>query len=123
MTLDDTSGSARSSRVGMLALVLKTRGEFYQAWMPFIRGGGLFVPTTRAYELGEEVFLLVTLPEGASRVPMRGKVVWINPTASAGRVQGIGVGFEGEAAGEDVRSLAATTLAGASRSSRPTNTL
>jgi type IV pilus assembly protein PilZ len=31
------------------------------AYMPFIAGGGLFVPSTKDYSLGDEVYLLVKL--------------------------------------------------------------
>jgi type IV pilus assembly protein PilZ len=56
--------------------------------------GGLFVPTTREYRLGEDIYLLLSLPDDPQRYPVAGKVGWITPAnASGGRTQGVGVRF------------------------------
>src|SRR5690606_38023143 len=39
-------------RAGVLQLVFKEKAALYAAYMPFIDGGGLFVPTTRPANLG-----------------------------------------------------------------------
>jgi type IV pilus assembly protein PilZ len=62
--------------------------------MPVFSDGGLFVPTTREYRLGEDIYLLLSLPEDPQRYPVAGKVGWITPAnASGGRTQGVGVRF------------------------------
>ena len=33
----------------------------YAAYMPFIKNGGLFIPTNKSYKLGDEVFMLLNL--------------------------------------------------------------
>ena len=56
--------------------------------------GGLFVPTTRDYQLGDDIYLLLTLPGDPQRYPVAGKVGWITPAnAPGGRTQGVGVRF------------------------------
>lgn len=78
----------------MLNLQLKDRETLYKSYLSFLEEGGLFVETGEAYELGDEVFLLVTLPDSEERYPVAGSVVWITPAGAAGnRPRGIGVRF------------------------------
>ena len=51
------------------------------------------MPTNRRYGLGDEVFLLLSLPDDKDRLPVAGKVVWITPPGSGNRAAGIGVQF------------------------------
>jgi type IV pilus assembly protein PilZ len=116
--------SPEAPRSSVIPLALRTKVELYQAWMPFIRGGGFFVPTARPYDLGEEVFLLLSLMQDPAKIQLRGTVAWINPANLAGGApQGIGVGLQGEPASEGLQKLIAGILAGALNSSRPTHTL
>ena len=83
---------------GILSLAIRDKAVLQAAHMPFIQNGGLFVPTSDAYELGDEVFVLLTLPGEPSgppnRIPLADKVVWITPPDCEGqRVAGIGVQF------------------------------
>ena len=48
------------ARQGILSLVVKDKPSLYNAYMPYVRQGGIFVPTTRRYFIGDEVFLLLT---------------------------------------------------------------
>lgn len=60
-------GSVRS---GILSLALKDVESLYASYMPFVKNGGLFVPTRKDYLLGDEVFVLLELmdePEKNSR--------------------------------------------------------
>jgi type IV pilus assembly protein PilZ len=43
---------------GILTLNIKDKSALYVSYMPFIKNGGLFIPTTRDSKLGDEVFLL-----------------------------------------------------------------
>ena len=47
--------------------------------MSRLQNGGLFVPETRPYQLGDEVFLLLTLMDEPEKLPVAGRVVWITP--------------------------------------------
>ena len=65
--------------------------------MSFLQNGGLFVPTTRPYRLGDEVFLLLTLMDEPEKLPVAGRVVWITPEGPQGNRQaGIGIEFSDE---------------------------
>jgi type IV pilus assembly protein PilZ len=92
--------------------------------MSFVKGGGLFVPTNKRYNLGDEVFLLMTLPEETERVATTGRVVWITPIAAQGnRPAGIGVQFTESADGDNARTKIETLLAGLQGGEKPTHTM
>lgn len=111
-------------RQGILSLAIKDKNALYNAYMAFVKGGGLFVPTAKRYSLGDEVFLLLTLPEEKDRLPVAGKVVWITPTAAQGnRTAGIGVQFAESSDGDTARTKIESILAGILGSERPTQTM
>ena len=91
--------------------------------MPFAKGGGLFFPTTNSYEMNQEVFLLVTLPNGKDALPVPGMVVWRTPAgAMDSRRQGVGIEFRGKE-GNALRNRIEGTLAAKLSSSNPTFTM
>ncbi len=107
----------------ILTLTIKDKNALYMAYMPFIKNGGLFIPTTRKYQLGDEVFMLLTLMEDQERIPVAGKVIWVTPSGSEGNRQaGIGVQFSDQDNGQ-TRARIETFLAGALKSDRPTHTM
>ncbi len=109
---------------GILSLAVKDKTALYGAYMPFLKNGGVFVPTPKRYFLGDEVFLLLTLPESSDRLPVAGKVVWTTPAGAQGnRAAGIGVQFPDGNEGEAVRNRIETLLAGLLNSDKPTNTM
>lgn len=112
------------ARQGILSLAIKDKHALYSAYMPFVKGGGVFVPTTKRYFIGDEVFLLVTLLEDKERLPVAGKVIWVTPPGAQGnRVAGIGVQFAETNEGEAVRGKIETLLAGIVNSDKPTQTM
>ena len=115
--------SAPAARPGMLSLSIKDKASLYAAYMPYVTNGGLFIPTTKKYSLGDEVFMLLTLMEESERIPVAGKVVWITPQGSEGnRAAGIGVQFSDQDGGV-ARNKIEGYLAGALQSERPTHTM
>lgn len=113
---------AGSQRSGILSLSIKDKSGLYGAYMSYLSNGGLFVPTEKAYRLGDDVFMLVSLPGDGEKLPIAGKVVWITPVgAEGGRKAGIGVEFSEKHA--DVNRKIETLLAGAIESDRPTHTM
>ena len=90
---------------GILSLTIKDKAVLYSAYMPFIKNGGLFVPTNKSYDIGDEVFMLLTLMEEPEKIPIAGKVVWVTPRGAQGnRTSGIGVQFsEQDAAAKSTR--------------------
>lgn len=112
----------RGARNGILSLSIKDQGVLYAAYMPFVKNGGLFIPTKKDYGLGDEVFMLLNLMEESEKIPVAGKVVWVTPKgAQSQRAAGIGVQFNDQ---DDVaRSKIETYLAGALQSDRHTHTM
>ena len=79
-------------RQGILTISIKDKSALYAAYMPFVINGGLFIPTNRDYEMGQEVFMLLNLMEETERLPIAGKVIWKTPPRSGSyRASGIGV--------------------------------
>ena len=118
------SANAGGARQGILSHAFKDKAALYNAYMPYLRHGGIFVPTSKRYFLGDEVFLLVTLPESNERMPVAGKVIWITPTGAQGnRTAGIGVQFTESADGETARTKIESILAGILGSEKPTQTM
>ncbi len=112
------------ARQGILSLAIKDKSALYNAYMPFVKGGGVFVPTTKRYFIADEVFLLVTLLEDKERLPVAGKVIWVTPPGAQGnRVAGIGVQFAETSEGEAVRGKIETLLAGILNSDKPTHSM
>ncbi|PPC89608.1 MAG: pilus assembly protein PilZ [Methylobacter sp.] len=110
-------------RQGILSLSIKDKNALYAAYMPFVTNGGLFIPTSRNYEMGQEVFMLLNLMEETERLPVAGKIIWKTPSGSEGyRAAGIGVQF-GEQDGGTVRNKIETYLAGSLESDRATHTM
>lgn len=107
---------------GILSLTIKDKAILYSAYMPFIRNGGLFIPTNKDYKLGDEVFLLLNLMEEPDKIPVAGKVVWVTPRGAQGnRTAGIGVQFSDQ--DDKARKTIENYLAGSLESDRPTHTM
>lgn len=111
------------SKPGVLSLAIKEKSALYAAYMPYIKGGGLFIPTNKIYKIGEEVFMLLSLVDDPVKLKVVGKVVWTTPTASANRPQGIGVQFSEKDGGLEVRNKIETILGGTLKSNRATHTM
>lgn len=112
-----------AGRPGVLALTIKDRASLYASYMPFLKGGGLFIPTSRSYRMGEDVFLLVTLPGETEKVQVAGKVAWMTPVgARSNRTAGVGVQFTDKDA-VVVRNRIEAILGSALKSDRLTHTM
>jgi len=110
-------------RQGILSLTIKDKSALYAAYMPFVKNGGLFIPTSKKYKLADEVFLLLTLMDETEKIPVAGKVIWITPLGAQGnRNTGIGVQFSDMDNGA-ARNKIETYLAGALKSDRSTHTM
>ena len=124
----DPLGTPRSNvpanRPSVIQLVFREKGALYAAYMPLLRDGGLFVPTGRDYRLGEDIYLLLSLPDDPQRYPVAGKVAWITPAnASGGRTQGVGVSFPGDDKTRLLRLRIEEILGTQISSSKPTQTV
>ena len=107
----------------ILSFAIKDKTALYASYMPFIRNGGLFIPTTKRYQLGDEIFLLLQLMEEPDRIPVAGRVVWVTPAGAEGnRTVGVGVQFSEQDKGVARRKIE-EYLAGALKAERPTHTM
>jgi type IV pilus assembly protein PilZ len=114
---------APAPRQGILSLTIKDKSALYAAYMPFVRGGGLFIPTKKSYRIGEEVFMLLTLMEETEKLPVAGKIIWVTPVGAQGnRAAGIGVQFSDQDDGA-ARNKIEGFLAGTLEGDRPTHTM
>jgi type IV pilus assembly protein PilZ len=113
-----------TSRPSVIQLVFREKGALYAAYIPLFTEGGLFVPTTRGYKLGEDIYLLLSLPDDPQRYPVAGKVAWITPAnASGGRTQGVGVRFPADEKTRALKLKIEEILGTSISSSKPTQTL
>ncbi|HEY9132438.1 MAG TPA: PilZ domain-containing protein [Dyella sp.] len=113
-----------SARQGIISLKIKDAAALYNAYMPYLKNGGLFAPTAQRYALGDEVVLLINLTDEGERLSVAGKVVWVSPVGAQGnRTAGIGVQFNESPDGEVARTRIENLLAGVSASERPTHTM
>src|SRR3546814_15503642 len=93
------------------------------AYMPFVKNGGLFIPTNKDYHLGDDIFMLLTLMDNPERLPVAGKVIWVTPRGAQNkRVQGVGVQFSTQDSGTTQKKIEGL-LAGALGADRPTHTM
>jgi len=85
---------AAAHRPSVIQLAIKEKAALYAAYIPLFAEGGVFIPTTREYKLGDDVYVLLSLPDDAQRYPVAGKVAWVTPAKAAGsRTQGVGIQF------------------------------
>lgn len=118
------ASAAAPARPSVIQLVFREKGALYAAYIPAFTDGGLFVPTTREYRLGDDIYLLLSLPDDNQRYPVAGKIAWITPAnASGGRSQGVGVRFPGDEKTRLLRAKIEQILGTAISSSKPTQTL
>jgi Tfp pilus assembly protein PilZ len=108
----------------ILALTIRDKAALYAAYMPFLSNGGIFVPTSAPYKLGEEVVMLLTLMDSGEKTPINGRVAWITPPQSQGnRPPGIGVQFGRSDAARNLKNKIELHLGNALKSVRQTHTM
>jgi type IV pilus assembly protein PilZ len=113
-----------SARPGAISLNIKEKSILYAAYMPYVKGGGIFIPTARAYKLGDEIFMLISLMDDPTKMPVAGRVMWVTPAGCHGnRVQGVGVQFKDDDSGAAVKGRIESLLSGQLLLARQTHTM
>lgn len=85
------------NKLPIIPLRFKTLGQLYKSYMPWFKNGGIFIPTTRRFQMGQEILMMVILPETTEKLPAAGIVSWVSPHNSTGhKKQGVGVEFTDE---------------------------
>src|SRR3954453_9249061 len=118
------SASAATPRPSVIQLAIKEKAALYAAYIPLFSDGGVFIPTTRDYKLGDDVYVLLSLPDDPQRYPVAGKVAWVTPArAAANRTQGVGVRFPADEKSRLLKLKIEELLGAHLASERPTQTI
>ena len=113
-----------AGRPSVIQLVFREKGALYAAYVPLFTDGGLFVPSTRDYQLGDDIYLLLSLPGDSQRYPVAGKVGWLTPAnTTGGRTQGVGVRFPSDDKTRQLKARIEEILGTSISSSKPTQTI
>lgn len=124
MTSPTAPADAVAPRPSVIQLAIKEKAALYAAYIPLFTEGGIFIPTSREYRLGDDVYVLLTLPDDPQRFPVAGKVAWITPPHAAGsRTPGIGVRFPADEKSRVLKQRIEEALGGTLASDRSTHTI
>jgi type IV pilus assembly protein PilZ len=117
-------GAGTTPRPSVIQLAIKEKAALYAAYISAFTEGGVFIPSTKDYKLGDDVYVLITLPEDTQRYPVAGKVAWITPPKAAGnRTQGIGIRFPTDDKSKLLKVKIEQLLGAHLGSERPTQTI
>ena len=120
----DSVLSTSVMRPSVMQLTLKDRAALYAAYIPAFTDGGIFSVTSREYALGDELYVLLTLPDDPQRYAIAGIVAWITPAnTQSGRAQGVGIRFPSDANSANVKRKIEALLGPMLLSERPNQTL
>lgn len=118
------SPAPAAARPSVIQLAIKERSALYAAYIPLLHEGGIFIPTTRDYRLGDDVYVLLSLPDDPQRYPVAGKVAWVTPAKAANnRTQGVGIQFPKDEKSKALRLKIEQILGAHMASDRPTQTI
>ena len=125
MSTSPSQNAALSTpRPSVIQLAIKEKAALYAAYIPMFAEGGIFIPSARDHKLGDDVYVLITLPDDPQRYPVAGKVAWITPArASGNRTQGIGISFPKDEKSTQLKLRIEEILGSALASERPTQTI
>ena len=112
-----------NDKVPLINCVFSNEESLYLAYMPFVKGGGLFIRNKNSYQLGSQVNLSVQLLNEPESYMLTGNVVWITPKGAQGsKPPGIGVQFTDENSRYFCNKIE-TYLAGMLKSTQMTDTI
>lgn len=97
--------STAALRPSVIRLAVKDLAELQVSFIPLFTNGGLFIPTPREYRLGDDVYVLLSLPQDKQSYPVAGTVAWVTPARAVnGRPQGIGFRFSSDEKSTQLRA-------------------
>ncbi|NCP98118.1 hypothetical protein GW796_07335 [archaeon] len=64
-------------------VIINDKKDLYRSYMPFISGGALFIHfneevTANKISPGQKIFIVFSMLDSKQKIPIQGKVVWIN---------------------------------------------
>lgn len=107
---------------GIIQANLPDKDSLQASYMPYVLGGGLFVPSQQHVNLGQELLVIASLPNMSQKFPVTGKVIWISPKRHGMKPQGFAIQLSGEK-GVAFRNEAERLLAGSFNAEKPTFTM
>jgi type IV pilus assembly protein PilZ len=120
---EENTAASSAPKPGVLSLAIKERAALYASYMPFVKSGGLFIPTNKTFKVGDEVFMLLSLLDDPVKLKVVGHVIWLTPVTQGNRPQGIGVQFSEKDGGLEAKNKIEGLLGGALKSGKPTHTM
>ena len=77
------STEVQTPRVKPQTITITDKRELYRCYMPFIKGGGLFIPFNEEVGPGQifpgqTIFVVFSMLDIKMKTPFSGKVIWIN---------------------------------------------
>ena len=119
-----STANPSTPRPSVIQLAIKEKAALYAAYIPLFEDGGIFIPTARDYRLGDDVYVLLSLPDDPQRYPVAGKVAWVTPPrASGNRTQGVGIRFPSDEKSRLLKLKIEEILGSHLASERPTQTI
>ena len=76
------AGNKPATRPGVIPLSIKEKSALLAAYMPFLENGGLFVPTDKSAQIGDELYIILTLMDDATKTAIPGRVAWVTPAGA-----------------------------------------
>lgn len=123
MSTSPTPSNA-AARPSVIQLSIKEKAALYAAYIPLFADGGIFIPSSRDYRLGDDVYVLLSLPDDPQRYPVAGKVAWVTPAkAQGGRTQGVGIRFPADEKSRLLKLKIEEILGSSLGSDKPTQTI
>lgn len=122
--MSTSPSSSASARPSVIQLSIKEKAALYAAYIPLFADGGIFIPSSREYRLGDDVYVLLSLPDDPQRYPVAGKVAWVTPAKAQGsRTQGVGIRFPADEKSRLLKLKIEEILGTSLGSDRPTQTI
>lgn len=78
----------------LLQLAIRDKVALHSHYMPFVRDGGIFIPTDREYKFGETIGMVLRFLDRGKKLVITGKVVWIAPKSGNNSSHSAGVGLQ-----------------------------
>ncbi len=93
----------------LLQLSIRDKIALHSHYMPFIRHGGIFIPTDRVYRFGETIGMVLRFLDRGKKLVITGKVVWVSPQGSShsSHNPGVGLQFVGSTQGDVQKAIEA----------------
>jgi type IV pilus assembly protein PilZ len=89
----EQQATATAASIRPQTIVISDKKELYKAYMPFILGGAIFIQfneeiTPNKIQPGQKIFIVFSMLDNKQKIPIQGKVVWVN---KSGLAKGYGV--------------------------------